>query len=1596
MLSRSDKLKRKRINKFLSFVVICVTLSILILPAFTLEKKDDDTNDNNGPATAQNINEQGGSEESSDSTLEPATNNNNEDSSSEEDVMLLSESGTATTTTGFDLNNNTDKVDSIKFSYKDDNNEWHDVTDDSVTIPADKELKLTVKFKDIPIQALKDEYNATIVYSIPSILRYQNGNGTIHNDNNEVVGTTEISNGKIYLKYDATHLQELINKGMNILETGGFEIEGSANLSELPDDGKYTLNANKEYKFNFGNEPKAEYAKLFISKNQDSKTIFVDGKNYLKYTITVSTGEDGCPNAVVVDTIKNNENLVSFVGIDKDEKELASTENKKEPFEVRGDGKTAGKIYKGKIPTDNTIPNVGASDIAEPGALVWNIGKMEGNESRTLTYYVELKDNVPLNKGNNIVNHADAYSVGNAATYKKGDVETTFTPKISYDLGSMKKGTVEEPTRNPDGSYTVKYKASFMLYENNTNYTLNNFELWDYLDFNDGNTTDSRILEYIEYDRNSIKLFKKKSEETSDTEIASDKYVVSWLDGSNNDSTKPTRFKIVGSDGNPLTLGPGDTYSATYTLKVQPEALAKMRSNTVKITNRFIVNASNAKHTSFDWDHIDKIFNDKYVGEYIWDDKTYEAANVGTITMDGDKYDLTNNTGKIEDTGDVINTTINSFEVPDGSYKYTIKANYIFDDWNISEILMKDEFKPNNLAYVGYMRIDAYEYKENAEGTKDYVPFGTKWVNIDGLHSFSLKPSALGWNASKLAYTITYYAKPFNEASYVHSVVDNDFILNETVGRNGVNFSIRVSSKKSVTVSGSYKMSVIKSEWNYAPPTVSPWSNGALYWVIEIDTDLIKKDTIFRDTLLEGTSTDKAKSYLHNDSLVGIYKAKISDGKKITDYKSLTELNDNENLEEITNEFTSTYSYDSGYSEGKYNNLSIQAKEDITIEDGKKVYVIVMSEPEKLPVNYRDTYTFSNKVSTSENGGSFVEKNTASKTLYDAPYILKELGQTFTYDGSRIVNIEEGTDRGDTNRIVKDELSPGLYASWAFKLNYAGDMSGKYKVFETIPSGLKLAYVRIKWVGDEQRKIGYITSSEISGLVEDSWEKKTITAITDNNNTVTTTYYVKGNKVQMEFEDFTAGHKRDDYSLDVQVVCRVIDSNVLLGNEEKTYTNKVELQMKDGTPIPATSTATLKNQNIDKTMIDKPKNDGKIDFLIKLNPLGQDLLPNSNIKKIKLIDKLSESLILDPSTIKVVKTDTNIEVVHKPSLKDGNILEIEIPCNEALTITYTTIINAPPDKTVSISNEAYWEGYSSTEGSTVNKEYKYSVSATSSAGSNPTLKIIKNDENDVSKLLADAEFEMYECKMENDGTFTITGSKWDSIKTGADGTLTFGEGSTNNPLLKYNTVYKIIEKTPPNGYVVNSEPIYIMFPKTTSDESINNYVNECEKDERIIKKYVLPFELYVKNHRGEITVEKKFKNAGGYDTGPISGTYLFGLYDRLDNQLQTISITYNPSDTVPKTNKFVDLDLSQTYYVYELNASGNPIKDPNTVNVINGMEYLTSYDKNAATNGDTVTVTNRVVTKQLPATGGNGTDIYIKSGAILMLLTGVVLLKRRR
>lgn len=605
-----------------------------------------------------------------------------------------------------------------------------------------------------------------------------------------------------------------------------------------------------------------------------------------------------------------------------------------------------------------------------------------------------------------------------------------------------------------------------------------------------------------------------------------------------------------------------------------------------------------------------------------------------------------------------------------------------------------------------------------------------------------------------------------------------------------------------------------------------------------------------------------------------------------------------------------------------------------------------------------------------------------------------------------------------SDKIAASELGkttgPGQYVAWVFKLNYAGELSGSYQVLEQIPDGMELAYIRIKWVGDKQKE-NYIQSKEISGL--DGWTKKiTGSLATDNpGKSVETTYYVKGNQALIELGDFIAGKERDNYSVDVQVVCRVTDPKVLLGGENKTFTNHVTLRTTEGKEInTATSPATITPQKIGKTFVSDQQN---ITFTIEANQLGQ-ALPTVEGTKLKLIDKLSPTLELDITKIKVVNKNNGEDVTFTASIRDDNTLEIEIPHDVPVKITYTATINAPPRQKVDFSNVVYWEKYSPSSGTNVEqKNYSYTAGGTVSSASTIKLQIIKKDQNNLSASLAGAEFKVVNCTR-NFTTGTInevtgTGRKEWAGTTGADGILELGTAGAGNPVMKYNTIYKVTETKASAGYVLDQKPIYIMVPKINDGASdYSEEVKACIKDPQIKKQYKSTYELQVTNHKGEITVQKKFKNPGGYESNPVSGTYKFGLYENADGTntdgsitpLQKISITYDAGDTTPKSSKFINLELSKIYYVFELDDKDQPIKDSSTVATVNGMEYLTSYTAtksgstttgvNSASNGDTVTVTNQSRVKKLPSTGSCGVLIYRLAGAILILFAGVLMLMK--
>lgn len=1626
LLKDKARLKKwKRITLALSCVVVFCVVYALTLPAITLEGKticgmeehthteecyqdeelvcDKEEHQHTEDCYEKEEEQPVEKENTQPDTTEPSeevqaateSEDNKQDESNEEEQQQES---TQVTSEGFDLTSDANKISSIDWYYIKNGTETKIDVTGNTEIPGDAKIKLSVHYQGIQIDYLKTNYNRTLIFDLPEMLRNAGAQGSIMSGSTNA-GIVSVDNGKVKVQFYESYLNGLLSSGKTTID-GYFYVTGEANLSKVPNEGKKTSTiAGKDYTLNFGENPIAHYGKVDVNKSCEKTD---PNSDYIKYTITVNAGEDGCPDVKVVDTFTTNQDLVTYVGVTTNKLDLVGNPNNQEPNETIEDGKQHGSVYLETTSIDKTpIPEENTKKDNETGSLVWAIGDMSANETRTLTYFVKLKDGVALN-GKTINNQAVVYSKSIKRVYSDNE----FTPNIKYDMSKERVGSVVR--QNDDGSYKIDYKLYFKLRENESNYPVKDFEMFDFLDYNKDFFTDENIRDYVTYDLNSVKLFKKNAGEDTFKDYSfkvswaknTDDYKANWnveVDG------KPTRFKITGTDNSPIVLNPGDSIYATYSVKVAPEAFAKIQNNSVAVKNRYLVKASNTNNRADDW-ALDKVWHIENINTYKWDEKSVESAttNDTTIEMTGNKYVKDNDNDKYI----VDNSSENTFQVPKGSYPYTVMVNDTLGDWDATGVQMSDKLNSNKMQYVGYVKIEALEVKQNSSNLsstgdyektntldRTYEPKGVKWVKIDGDTSFTLKPSDLGWENNKYAYRFTYYAKPVNQDSYGNSKVTNTFTLKgNVVGRNGKSFDIsNISSNKEVTITGNYQMNVKKSSWYYESPKADSenWSKGKIYWVVEVSGTAIKKGTIFKDTIVK----DKTDSYLYDDSLVGIYKGKLSDDKSITSFKDLEELKTTSGLVDVKGEF-------SNLKVTKQNELNVTAKDNINLKD-QKLYMIIATEPSSLPTDYRDYKEYENQISTNDDGENDISWGSATKTLCGGADILKELGQTFTYDGTKITNIEPGRDKGDTTKIFKDGLSdtgPGLYASWVFKLNYAGELSGTYRVLEKIPEGMDLAYIRVKWTGPKQDTI---QSKEITNLGSEWTPKQTKDAPTDNKGRKeTTTYYVNGNQALIELGDFIAGQVRDDYSVDVQVVCKVKDSDVLHG-VEKTFTNEVELQTADGQKMNnATSSATLKGQNLEKSMtLNQPANE-KVKFTIKANPLGQEI-PVSEGATLKLVDKLSNSLLLDTKSIKAIDNDGD-EVVLKPVLKDDNTLEIEIPNDKAITITYEATVNAPPGQKVDFSNEAYWEGYTPSTGVKVEQnEYSYAAGGTVSSGNNIKLNILKKDQYNVSTSLSGAEFTMVECELLNDGTIESKDNTFSwSGTTDANGTLSFGSGSATDHVMQYNTIYKVTETKAPKDYVKSEQELYIMVPRVESGKNdYSDYVKTCIQDKRIKVQYQETYVLTVLNHKGEITVEKKFKNSANHDMNPVTGKYHFGLYENEDgtnedgtrNPLQTIFIQYDEGSIDPKSNKFINLELDKTYYVYELDDQNNPIKDSG-VHVINRLEYITSYStNNAVQSGATVTVTNQSRVKQLPSTGSYGTLIYRISGAMLVLASLIVL-----
>ena len=1458
----------------------------------------------------------------------------------------------------------------------DENAAWTNVSG-ATDIPGDADFKLVISYDHVPIDDLLNA-GGKMTYTLPDLLRNATANGSI-TSGSTTVGTITVANNTVTLAFDTTWLTQQKTE-TNTVISGDFFVEAEVNLSQVGEDGKgQIVIGDTTINIDFAGDIVARYGNVDLSKTVSAISEETDG-DYLTYTLTVKAGADGCPDVKVVDCFAETQYIEEYVGVTG---VSTATNDTGGPKETGG----TGSVYIGAAPTEeNPIPGPAGENPTKPGTLVWVVGNMAANETRTLTYRVKLKGAYTgvTTKGD-LQNTANVYS----KTYQRDSDTVTFTPHAGATMSKV----ASTFTPGENGGGTITYTIWVQAYADNS-YVLDNVKIMDALDgsIDQMNGTLTAIRQYLSYDETSFHLYQGGSNGQNGssglTEITAGTKL-NFTDTDNDGKRNDSFTYYVGP------LAPGESKTLTYTVNVEPGVFVAAGNKDVQINNRACIYTDDNREDGGGW--LNGYMTSKTIDRKVWSRKLAggKQETESTVSMSGSVYDATGSSVT------QITSPDSSFTVPVGSYKYQVAANEA-GDWDLSSASMADSLGSRYMEFVGYVRVDAYTISGKAPGSglddaaavanlSNRTPNQTVWVKVDGKTSFSFTPKQIGLK-ERQAYLLTYYAQPTNIDGITQVVVSNRFNLSGTVGIGNIPYElVGIGVEASVIVEGDNRFAAEKQSWYYEKPQVTTgnFANGALYWVIKVDGKVLPLGTAIKDVTNAAGGLDH---YIRDTSFVGVYTGNLGTNS-LADYADWNSLI-------ASNLLTALES--SNYTVAKDNfSLTLTLNKEISLGQSDSLYLIVKTEPSQLPANKRDAFTYNNKLQSSSDGTNWLDHNTASKTLYGSENIFKELGRVFTYPGSgdSITVIQPGTKQDiDTGALN----GAGTYVAWQIHVNYEGSLLGRHRVVEQIPDGMEVTYVRMWWLGDKARQQNprptfvQLTPKEIAAL-GGSWKEYKNTLPSNNAGSQTNYYYTNGQQVIWDIDNLVAeGGKRDDYAVEIQIVCKVTDSDVLLGGASKVFNNVVSLQNSEGTTIGNDSNGvTIEKQTLSKQGTYKPEtNRGRYPFKITLNELGEDLVSGSDT--ITLVDDLSDTLILDTTSIQVVNTNTKKTVPNWTSSVEGQTLKIVLPDNLPLTVTYEATVNAAPGQTISISNNAHWEGYTTPSGGSVEvKEFRYSTGGTVGADTSPSVTVKKLDQYNTSQALPGATFTLVEGSYA-DGSFTATENGLSlNGTTGEDGTLTFGKESGQT--MKYNTVYCLTETAAPKGYVMDAVPHYFAVAKQQEDGEYPPFPNGVT-----VWYQSADYTYQAYNHKGEATVAKAFLDAGGNHLEKIDGAYRFGIYAEANptgNPLQTVTITYVNSTVTPEsgTAKFTNLTLGKTYYIYELDDNGVPICGDNTLATVNGANFLVNYSNGSAVTipaegsaAAAVTVTNQVCYPELPNTGGAGTIPYTIGG--FLLLTGAAFL----
>ena len=420
------------------------------------------------------------------------------------------------------------------------------------------------------------------------------------------------------------------------------------------------------------------------------------------------------------------------------------------------------------------------------------------------------------------------------------------------------------------------------------------------------------------------------------------------------------------------------------------------------------------------------------------------------------------------------------------------------------------------------------------------------------------------------------------------------------------------------------------------------------------------------------------------------------------------------------------------------------------------------------------------------------------------------------------------------------------------------------------------------------------------------------------------------------------------------------------------------------------------------------------DYTIKINPTGKDLVPGKNY--LTLTDTLTVqkgfSATLDRESIKLYDandlntplSDNSYTFSYSTSVNPAGenvyTMVLTIPDQRAFVLKYSYDTNAK-NQNVELNNTADLEG--KWESETSKKLDQVNGWARVEQG---LLTINKVDSLNQKVGLNNAEFTL--------SSFDTTNGKWVTnpnqvMRTDSNGQIAIYVGSTTGVTMNATTLYRLTETDPPAGYRKSDVAYYFVWTPsgwTGTDQDLYDKVvgsnvqpgEEVPQFENVIVyQYGTAHDLYIKNDRNELTIQKFWVNKNGQNMNPTDVTsvtvklYKYAKDGTNGSRTSGIYVTdIELTSTNNWTATYSKLEDGYLYYIEEA-STGNKYdviySDSNT----NGVE-----------NGGLLTLTNKEKDStgyELPSTGGTGTLPYTAVGGTMMLTAlaySIIHRKRRR